>query len=620
MKQINSVTVTTRNIGVVPASTEGVQIKVWAPLAESMSVSPVDGKKPVALRKDEFGYWHGETTDLKAGDLYKFIINEDKELPDPASVNQPKGVHGPSRVTDLNNFSWTDGAWNNLPLDEYIIYELHTGTFTKEGTFEAIEKKLDYLKDLGITAIEIMPVAQFPGNRNWGYDGVYPFAVQNSYGGPEKLQNLINVCHQKGLAVILDVVYNHLGPEGNYLEEFGPYFTDKYNTPWGKAINFDDAWCDGVRQYFIENVLMWFRDFHIDALRMDAVHAIKDFSPEHILKEIRLNVDSLMEETGRKHYLIIECDLNDRKFIDPVENEGFGMDSQWVDEFHHALRVTTGQERTGYYGDFDGIAHLAKAYNDAYVYDGIFSPHRHKNFGTKVDGRPGHQFIVFSQNHDQVGNRMLGERTSELVSFEMLKLMAASVIVSPFIPMLFMGEEWGSASPFLYFVSHTDPDLVEAVRKGRKAEFEAFHARGEAPDPQSEETFHKSKLDWEALEKNQHKILYQYYKKLIELRKTNAPFRFLNRDNINVQVDEAAKIITLYRWHEKDHTICLMNFSQKPIKMQAPFQENSEFTKIFDSADPQWNGESTATGTLKGNAEVEVQAESILIYSIQENV
>ena len=303
------------------------------------------------------------------------------------------------------------------------------------------------------------------------------------------------------LAVVLDVVYNHMGPEGNYLGAYGPYFTEKYKTPWGGAINFDDAWCDGVRRFFIENALMWFRDFHVDALRLDAVHAIKDFSPNHILREIKQHVDALMAVTGRTHYLIVELDLNDDRFINGLDNCGYGMDAQWVDEFHHALRVTATGERTGYYADFHGINDLAKAYRDAYVYDGQWSEHRKRHFGVKT-GNPGQQFIVFSQNHDQVGNRMLGERSSQLVSFEMQKLLAGAVFISPYLPMLFMGEEWGETHPFLYFVSHTDPDLAEAVRKGRKAEFAAFHTQGEAPDPMAEETFQNSKLQWPLLQKN----------------------------------------------------------------------------------------------------------------------
>src|SRR3569833_1552745 len=519
--------------------------------------------KTISLDKLEFGYWTLETNYIKPGDRYQFSI-DDKLLPDPASRAQPGGVHDGSMAIDLNDFAWTDQHWQNQPMESYIIYELHSGTFTHEGTFDAIFAKIDLLINLGITAIVIMPVAQFPGERYWGYDGVFPYAVQNSYGVPTGLMTLVNACHQKGLAVILDVVYNHLGPEGNYFNEFGPYFTDKYHTPWGNAINFDDAWSDEVRHYFVQNTLQWFRDFHLDALRLDAVHAIKDFSPKHILKEIKENVEQLMRETGRKHHLIIEFDLNDKRFFDPVEKDGYGIEAQWIDEFHHALCVTAGGGRDGYYSDFNGIGHLAKAYNDAYVYDGIYSPHRLKTFGTKT-GNPGRQFIAFSQNHDQVGNRMLGERSSQLFGLEMQKLMVGAILVSHFIPKLFMGEEWAESNPFLYFVSHTDPQLVEAVRKGRKAEFAAFHAEGEAPDPQAEETFNKSKLQWQLPESGLHAIMLNYYKALIALRKKLPALAILNRGNLKTTVDEDANTLLLERWGGDEHISCLMNFSDNEL-------------------------------------------------------
>ncbi|HEV7379210.1 MAG TPA: malto-oligosyltrehalose trehalohydrolase, partial [Dyadobacter sp.] len=447
------------------------KISLWAPHAEQAELFIVSQNAYLSLQSGDRGFWELTTDVLKPGDEYFFRLNQGKHLPDPATISQPTGIYGPSQATDLNSYPWNDGTWENPDLQDYILYELHTGTFTHQGTFEGIEQKLNYLAELGITAIEIMPVSQFAGDRNWGYDGVFAFCVQNSYGSAEGLQRLVDACHQKGLAVILDVVYNHVGPEGNILAEFGPYFTEKYATPWGNAINFDDAWSDAVRQYFIQNALMWFRDFHIDALRLDAVHAIKDFSPVHILKEIRQQVDLLEKETGRKHYMIVELDLNDDCYISPVAAGGYGMDGQWIDEFHHALRVTSGQEKIGYYSDFDGITSLAKAYEDAYVYDGQYSEHRKKTFGTKAKTRDGKQFVVFSQNHDQVGNRMLGERTSELVSFEMQKLLAGAVFVSPYLPMLFMGEEYAETNRFQYFISHTDAQLVQAVREGRKKEF-----------------------------------------------------------------------------------------------------------------------------------------------------
>ncbi|HEY0898647.1 MAG TPA: malto-oligosyltrehalose trehalohydrolase, partial [Sphingobacteriaceae bacterium] len=546
------------------------------------------------------------------GDQYQFLL--DGELrPDPASLSQPEGVHGPSQAVDLQAFHWADDTWNNIDQENYILYELHTGTFSPAGTFEGIGEKLDHLKELGINAIEIMPVAQFPGNRNWGYDGVFPFAVQNTYGGAAGLQQLINLCHQKGLAVVLDVVYNHFGPEGNYLEAFGPYLTGKYSTPWGKAINFDDAWCDGVRHYFVENVLMWFRDFHVDALRLDAVHAIRDFSPVHILKEIREHVDALMSETGRRHYLIAELDLNDPRFIDPVKEHGYGMDGQWIDEFHHALRVTAGEKKQGYYADFDGILHLAKAYRDAYVYDGQFSPHRKKKFGLKAPNH-GKQFVVFSQNHDQVGNRMLGERTGQLVSLEMQKLLAGAVMVAPYVPMLFMGEEWGETNPFLYFVSHTDKDLAAAVREGRKDEFKAFHAEGEAPDPNEEDTFERSKLQWELLQEDRHQALFNYYRELIHLRTTHVGLKFLDRNKLNVEVDEKAQTLMLHRWHGEHHVLAFMNFSNHRHPVTLPgFEE--KWIKLFDSASTRFRGPVDSPESLDALSTTELPPESIVIYS-----
>ncbi len=601
-----------RSIGVNFNDEGKAEVTVWAPLQKDVSLILSDGGH-VTLSEDDLGYWKGITNKIREGDLYKISLDKDKVFPDPASVSQPEGVHGFSKAVNLQKIQWKDENWKNPPLEEYILYELHTGTFTEQGTFEALEQKLDYLKELGINAIEIMPVAQFPGERNWGYDGVFPYAVQNSYGGSEGLKHLVEACHEKGLAVILDVVYNHLGPEGNYLGAIAPYFTGKYNTPWGNAINFDDEWCDGVRKYFIENVLMWFRDFHIDALRMDAVHAIKDFSATHILREIKHHVNRLMAETGKTHYLIVELDLNDNRFINPLQEHGFGMDAQWMDEFHHALRVTAGEPQTGYYSDFNGLAHLAKSYKDAYVFDGIYSPHRKKTFGIKAENNPGKQFVIFSQNHDQTGNRMLGERTSTLVSFEMQKLMAAAVIVSPYLPMLFMGEEYSEPHPFLYFVSHTDPELAEAVRKGRKAEFAAFHSQGEVPDPVAEKTFEESKLQWNLLHQEPHKTMFAYYKALISLRKQEPALYNLNRNQLNVDENEESQTLLLHRWHEGEHVLCLMNFSKQPQQILLPTYKN-DWKKLLDSADKKWNGLASAPDVIANGSLVTIQQESILIY------
>lgn len=610
---VNPLNINRRSIGVNFTASGEAEILLWAPLVNKACIRLLDSNRMLALKKQEFGYWHLRTTQLRPGELYSFVLDEKLELPDPASLAQPGGVHGPSQAINLHEFQWTDQEWKNPPLEEYIFYEVHIGTFSERGTFRGVEKKISHLKSLGVNAIEIMPVAQFPGERNWGYDGVFPFAVHHAYGGAKDLQHLVNVCHSQGIAVVLDVVYNHFGPEGNYVHQYAPYFTDKYKTPWGNAVNFDDAWCDGVRHYFIENALMWFRDFHIDALRLDAVHAIKDFSPAHILSEIRRYTDDLTKQTARSNYLIVELDLNDTRYINSSDRGGYGMDAQWIDEFHHALRVTAGEEGTGYYSDFKGVKHLAKAYRDAYVYDGVYSEHRHRKFGVKAADNPGHQFIVFSQNHDHVGNRMLGERTSILTSFEMQKLLAGAVLVSPYIPLLFMGEEYGETNPFLYFVHHGDPELVENVRKGRKAEFAAFHIAGEAPDPQAEETFAKSKLQWDLPEKDHHKILFTYYQALIALRKQHPALRNLDRKQLEVSCNEANKTLQLHRWHNDQHVLCLMNFSNVPQTISVTTEQR--WKKVLDSADPQWNGPAASTDLLTNISVVTLQSESIVIYT-----
>lgn len=606
-----------RQIGVNFNDPAYADVLLWAPFADQVRLVIKNRNISLELEKEnDSDYWNLRTNELNPHDRYKFQIDGNDPVPDPASLSQPEGVHGNSEAIDLTVFNWDDREWNNIALADYIIYELHTGTFSKSGDFAGIISHLDHLVELGITAIEIMPVAQFPGTRNWGYDGVFPFAVQESYGGALGLQTLVDACHRKGIAVILDVVYNHLGPEGNYFGQFGPFFTDKYQTPWGQAINFDDAYCDGVRAYFIENVLMWFRDFHIDALRMDAVHAIKDFSAIHILQDIRKQVDLFMESNGKSHHLIIESDLNDPRFLDGLDKNGFGMDAQWVDEFHHALRITAGETPTGYYEDFNGIQSLEKAYRDAYVYDGQYSRHRKKFFGKPAADHNGSEFIVFSQNHDQVGNRMLGERSGALYSYEMQKLLAGAVICSPYLPMFFMGEEWGETNPFLYFVSHTDHELNLMVRKGRKAEFAAFHNQGEAPDPDLEETFLNSTLQWDLLNVNIHKTLFKYYKTLIALRKVHPALNSNNRTNLRVLAYEAENSLTIKRWEGAETIFCFMNFSkdQQTIKLE---NEADVLIPILKSCDAKWNGPNMSENSNITGKEITLQSESFAIYQLK---
>jgi len=403
-----------------------------------------------------------------------------------------------------------------------------------------------------------------------------------------------------------------MGPEGNYFNDFGPYFTDQYHTPWGNAINFDDADCDPVRQYFIENVLMWFRDFHIDALRLDAVHAIKDLSATHILKEIKEYVNKLSEFTGRKHHLIVELDLNDNKFINPVEQGGYAIDAQWIDEFHHALRVTAGQAKTGYYADFSGIEHLAKAFTDAYVYDGQYSPHRKKKFGIEAKGNAGKQFTVFSQNHDQVGNRMLGERTSKLVSFEMLKLLAGAVFCSPYLPLIFMGEEYGEINPFQFFISHGDEKLIAAVREGRKKEFEAFHHEEDTPDPQAETTFNRSKLNWNSLNENKHQLMLNFYTALIKLRKSLTALATLNRNQLKVDVFKEQNCLILKRWEGSRQVHCMMNFSLQ--QQVLPILNELDYELQLNSAAIEWGGTNNHPLVFTEN-NITISPESILIFT-----
>lgn len=614
-----------RTIGLNFLEDGSAEIRLWAPYASKVFLVTKNIVSPIQMEQEEFGYWFIQTDEIKPGDEYGFEIwNEKKKekytsnpsklrRADPAALFFKNGIGEFSTAYNTNSFKWTDQKWKELAQKEYIIYELHTGTFTTEGNFKAIEAKLDYLLDLGITAIEIMPVAQFPGERNWGYDGVFPFAVQNSYGGPEALQHLVNACHNKGLAVILDVVYNHMGPEGNFFNDFGPYFTDKYHTPWGSAINFDDADADPVRHYFIENALMWFRDFHIDALRLDAVHAIKDLGAKHILAEIKKYTDQLSSSTGKSHQLFVELDLNDNRYINPLNKGGYGMDGQWVDEFHHALRVTAGQEKNGYYADFNGIEHLAKSYETAYVYDGQYSPHRRKTFGAEAKENGGEQFIVFSQNHDQVGNRMLGERTSTLLSFEMVKLLAGAVFCSPYLPLIFMGEEYGEENPFQFFISHTDKQLVEAVRKGRKAEFAAFHHSEDTPDPQSEATFNRSKLNWDSLNEHNHKLLLDYYKTLIQLRKSNPALNHLNRNQVKAKAITDQNCLILNRWHEKQKITCLLNFSRQQQQLSIPGLSNLEILLNSDSV--QWGGANKEIPSVSDQGHITINPETILIFT-----
>ncbi len=520
-------------------------LEVWAPYADTVAARIKDRTHP--LKASTGGWWH-LSEPVAANEDYAFIINDGKPLPDPRSAQLPYGVHGPSRQVDHSAFTWHDGGWRAPPLSSAIIYELHVGTFSKEGTFDGVIRHLDYLCDLGITHVELMPVNTFSGNRGWGYDGVGLYAPQETYGGPDGLKRLVDTCHGKGLSVILDVVYNHLGPEGNYLNHFGPYFTDHYSSPWGEAVNLDGSGSFEVRRFFVENALMWLRDYHIDGLRIDAVHTLVDMSAIHFLEELAEAVKRLEAETGRHLVVIAESDLNNPRVVTPVAAGGYGMDAQWSDDFHHALHALLTGEKAGYYSDFGKIEDLARALTRVFVYDGRYSSYRHRNHGRPVEGLPGTCFLGYIQTHDQVGNRAKGDRISQLVQPEKLKIGAAIVLFSPFVPMLFQGEEWGAATPFCYFSGHEDKDLGEAVRKGRLGEFAGFGwDPAEIPDPQALETYTQSILDWDERENEPHRSLLDWYRRLIALRKKSIDLKDGRMNRITVTHDENNQWLVISR-------------------------------------------------------------------------
>ena len=567
---------------------------VYAPLADRVEVCILSPRVQVrSLPRDERGYHQGVLEDVAPGALYVYRLDGQKERPDPASRYQPLGVHGPSQVVAAGASRPEGAPWSGLSLEAFIFYELHVGTFTPEGTFEAVIPCLDSLKDLGVTAIELMPVAQFPGNRNWGYDGAYPFAAQNSYGGPEGLQRLVDACHLRGMAVILDVVYNHLGPEGNYLGDFGPYFTDRYRTPWGAAVNYDGPHSDEVRRFFLENALYWLSDFRMDALRIDAIHGIFDVSAYPFLAELADAVRGLASRENRKIHLIPESDLNDVRGISPRKRGGYGLDAQWNDDFHHALHVLLTGEREGYYRDFGGIEDLAKAHSEGFVYSGQYSGYRKCRHGSTSRDVPAGRLVVFSQNHDQVGNRPDGKRLSGLVSFEALKLAAGIVLLSPFLPLLFMGEEYGETAPFLYFISHSDAPLIEAVRKGRMEEIAAFQWEGEPSDPQDEGTFLRSRLDNGLAEGGHHRILREYYRELIRLRKGHPVLSRLSKEDMEISAVAKEKALIVRRWNGPAQAVTACHFGDSTVPIRLPLPPGL-WEKLLDSTEKRWGGGGSA--------------------------
>jgi len=518
---------------------------VWAPKASEVTL--VAGSDRIVMKAEADGWWVAPRQ-RRPGERYGYILDGEGPFPDPRSPSQPDGVHGLSEVVDHGAFRWTDDRWQAPPLASAVIYELHVGTFSPEGTFDGAIARLPHLVDLGVTHVELMPVAEFSGTRGWGYDGVDLFAPHHAYGGPDGLKRLVDACHAHGLAVLLDVVYNHLGPAGNYLGRFGPYFTTRYRTPWGDAVNLDGPGSPEVRRFFCDNAAMWLRDYHIDGLRLDAVHAFVDASAVHFLEQLSTEVDVLEATLGRHLVLIAESDLNDPRIVRSREAHGYGIDAQWNDDFHHALHAVLTGERAGYYEDFGSLSDLAAALQHAFVYARRLSDHRARRHGRTPRDLPGWRFIVAAQNHDQVGNRAAGERLNHLVTTGRARIAAAVLLTAPFVPMLFQGEEWAASAPFQYFTAHVDPELARLVSEGRRQEFATFGWLPTlVPDPQAPETFSASRLDWDELGLPEHRECLEWYRALIALRRRTPALLDGAYERCAVSWDDHAQWILIQR-------------------------------------------------------------------------
>lgn len=605
-----------------------VQFRVWAPNLASLAVR-ILGDQPRTIPMTATGSPDPESggefvaivSDVSEGTDYFYVLDggkdSERQRPDPVSRCQPQGVHGPSRIVDPNSFRWCDQEWTGIQLKDFVIYELHVGTFTAEGTFEGAIARLPYLRDLGITAVEIMPVAEFPGNRNWGYDGASLYPPQYSYGGPTGLKKLIDACHGHGLAVVMDVVYNHLGPEGNYLPEFAPCFTDAYQTPWGKAINFDGPESDGIRRWVIENALYWLTEYHVDALRLDAIHGIYDFGARHLLEELSEAFQNQARLLHHQAWIIAESDLDDVRIINPRSAGGYAIDAQWHDDFHHALYSLLTGEKEGFLMDFGALADLAKSIREGYVFDGRYTRYRRRHYGSSSKDRPGEQFVGFIQNHDQIANTSRGKRLSTLVSQPQQKLAAVLTLCSPFLPLLFMGEEYGETAPFFFFTSFEDSNLATAVREGRKKELGAHYSENEFADPQAQETFEGCKLDWSRQQTSPHRDILRLYRDLMSLRKQHPSLGNCRKDLTEIQFDEQSKFLVMKRTDPSGSAaIIACNFSQQPQII--PFPADSQtWRRILHTGDQAYGGSVTSSPaeTLTGpNPPLTLNAFEAAIY------
>jgi maltooligosyltrehalose trehalohydrolase len=550
--------------------------RVWAP--ERDGVDLLVGDRRLPMTRSERGWWEVSDGAARAGTRYGFSLDGGEARPDPRSSSQPDGVLGLSEVVDQTAYTWSDTGWPGMPLAGSVLYELHVGTFAPAGTFDGVIERLPHLVELGIDAVELMPVAEFSGDRGWGYDGVDLFAPHHAYGGPAGLKRLVDACHAHGLGAVLDVVYNHLGPVGNFLTEFGPYFSDRHTTAWGRAFNFDGSDSDEVRRFVVDNALTWIRDYHFDGLRLDAVHAIVDESPLNILEQLALEVEGLGAQLKRTTFVIAESDANDPRLVRSREVGGYGLAGVWSDDWHHALHGVLTGERAGYYQDFGSFEHLGKALGQAWVYDGVWSAGRRKTRGRKATGVAPHAFVIAAQNHDQVGNRAKGERLTALVDEGGLKIAAALLLLAPFTPMLFQGEEWASSSPFLYFTDHSDHQVGNAVRDGRRREFSAFGwDPDDIPDPQDASTFERSRLNWKELDEPFHRRMLDWYRALIGLRRRISRPQGPVGEGVRVEVDDDLRRVVF----ERDEISLWVNLGETDWRLEIP--EGMSFLTASDA-------------------------------------
>lgn len=545
------------------------EFTLWSPYAKKMSVRVGDALYPMK-GPDERGWWRAQVDAAGWGADYAFVMDDDpKPYPDPRGLWQPYGVHGPSRLYDEKAFAWNDSRWQGPLLSGAVIYEMHIGTFTAKGTFEAAIERLDYLAELGVTHLNVMPVAEFPGRYGWGYDGAALFAVAETYGGPDGLKRFVDACHQRGLAVLLDVVYNHFGPVGNYATKFAPYLTSRHHTPWGDAVNFEDAGSDEVRRFFCDNALMWMRDCHVDGLRLDAVHEFMDRSAINFMEQLSAEVEVLSSTLGRRLVLIAESDLNDPRVVTSREAGGYGMDAQWNDDFHHALFTILNVDEHGkaYYADFGSFEKFAKALTEMFVYDGRYSRYRARSHGRPVKGLSAHHFVGFIQNHDQVGNRAIGDRLAQIVGMDKAKVAAGILMTAPAIPLIFQGEEFAASTPFQYFADHDEPEMVKAVSEGRRREFAAFGWDPDViPEPESVETLERSKLRWDEVSQGEHGEMLEWFRKLIRLRRGSPALNDGDLGHVKVLFDEKKRWLVMDRGLVK----VMFNLGEGPVEFDVP--------------------------------------------------